>query len=278
MFNFLHTFLPNPILVSFGPITIYWYGLFVVSGIIAAFYIILKLAEYYNLEKNTIVDIGFWIVLWGIIGARLYHVGLEFSYYHANPINILKIWNGGLAIHGAIIVGALTGFYLVKKHDISFWKLSAICVPGLALGQAIGRWGNYFNQELYGLPTGLPWGIPIDAINKMPEYYNYAFFHPTFLYESIGNIIIFLILISLQAWMINQQKQSDFYLILCVTLYLMLYSCLRFSTEFLRIDFTPTLLGLRFPQLMSLVLFLVSAIFMGLKVKKLRKSNPLKNI
>ena len=278
MFNFLHTFLPHPILVSFGPITIYWYGLFVVSGIIAAFYIILKLAEYYDLEKNTIVDIGFWIVLWGIIGARLYHVGLEFSYYHANPINILKIWNGGLAIHGAIIVGALTGFYLVKKHEISFWKLAAICAPGLALGQAIGRWGNYFNQELYGLPTGLPWGIPIDAINKMPEYYNYAFFHPTFLYESIGNIIIFLILISLQAWMINRQKQSDFYLILCVTLYLMLYSCLRFSTEFLRIDFTPTLLGLRFPQLMSLVLFLVSAIFLGLKVKKLRKMNPLKNI
>ncbi|MDO8260544.1 MAG: prolipoprotein diacylglyceryl transferase, partial [Candidatus Magasanikbacteria bacterium] len=271
MFNFLHTFSPNPILISFGPITVYWYGLFVVSGIIAAFYIILKLAEYYDLEKNTIVDIGFWIVLWGIVGARLYHVGLEFSYYYAHPINIFKIWNGGLAIHGAIIAGALTGFYLVKKHEISFWKLASICVPGIALGQAIGRWGNYFNQELYGLPTGLPWGIPIDPINKMPEYYNYAFFHPTFIYESIGNIFIFIILISLQAWMINRKKQSDFYLILSISLYLMLYSVLRFSTEFLRIDFTPTLLALRFPQLMSIILFLVSALFLAYTWKKQKK-------
>ena len=278
MFNFLHAFQPNPILIALGPITVYWYGLFVVGGILACFYIMLKLAEYYDIDKNKLVDIGFWIILFGIIGARLYHVGLEFSYYRANPINIFKIWNGGIAIHGAIIAGSLTAYFLVKKYEMNFWKLAALCVPGMALGQAIGRWGNYFNQELYGLPTSQPWGIPISAINKVPEYYNYAFFQPTFLYESIGNIIIFLILISLQIWMIRKKKLEHFYFVLCAMLYLMLYSVLRFSTEFIRIDFTATLFGIRFPQIMSIMLFTGSAIFLAYTWKKSRKIHPLKNI
>jgi len=271
MFNFLHTFLPQPILISFGPITIHWYGLFIVSGILAAFYIMMSLADFYDIDKNDIVDIGFWIVVFGIIGARLYHVGLEWQYYVANPLNIIKIWNGGLAIHGAIIAGVITAYYLVKKYEIDFWKLAAIAAPGVAIGQAIGRWGNYFNQELYGLPTSLPWGIPIDTINKVPGYLDYAYFHPTFLYESIGNLLIFIVLISVHAWMIkkNKQEKSNFINVIC--LYLILYSILRFCTEIIRIDYTPEMAGLRFPQIMSLIL-LIFAIILAVIYKK--KSHP----
>lgn len=261
MINFLHTFQPNAILLSFGPITIYWYGLFVVSGILASFFVILKLAEYYNLNKNNIIDVGFWVIVFGIIGARLYHVGLELPYYLSNPINIIKIWNGGLAIHGGILFGGITAFYLVKKLKINFWQFAAICVPGLALGQAIGRWGNYFNQELYGFPTSAPWGIPISTINKIPEYLNSDFFHPTFIYESIGNLIIFSILFLVHLWIVKNKKQDNFYYIICVLSYLSLYSILRFSLEFIRIDTAPSLLGLRFPQVISIVILVISALF-----------------
>lgn len=278
MFNFLHTFSPNPILISFGPITIHWYGLFIVCGILAAFYIMLSLAEFYEINKNDIIDIGFWIVVFGITGARLYHVGLEWQYYLANPINIIKIWNGGLAIHGAIIAGTLTALFLVKKYEISFWKLAAITAPGLAIGQTIGRWGNYFNQELYGTPTSLPWGIPINAINKVPGFNDYAYFHPTFFYESLGNLLIFFILISLHLWMIkkNKKEKVDFITVICI--YLILYSILRFSTELLRIDYTPVILGLRFPQIMSLILFLFATIFLIISRKSAREASPLKKL
>jgi len=108
MFHFLHTYTPNPILVSFGLIHIYWYGLFMVTGIFAALTVIFKLAEKYNLKKETIVDSVFWLILNGLIGARFYYILIEFNYYSHNPIAIFKIWQGGLAIHGAIIAGTLT--------------------------------------------------------------------------------------------------------------------------------------------------------------------------
>jgi len=145
MINFLHTFTPNPILISLGPINIYWYGLFIVFGILVALALTLKLSEYYDLEKNKIIDIGFWVIIFGIAGARIYHVLLDLPYYLENPVNILKIWEGGLAIHGALILGGLTAWYLVRKYSLNFWKLAAVVAPGLALAQAIGRWGNYFN-------------------------------------------------------------------------------------------------------------------------------------
>lgn len=261
MINFLHTFTPEAILISFGPLTIYWYGLFVVSGILSAFFVILKLADYYDMDKEKIIDVGFWIIVAGIIGARLYHVGLELPYYSDNPLNILKIWNGGLAIHGGIIAGGLTALYLVRKNNINFWKLASISTTGLAIGQAIGRWGNYFNQELYGFPTDKPWGIPIELANRVDSFETSQFFHPAFLYESLGNLLIFLILISLHIWIIKKNKINQNSFINLTLLYLILYSILRFSMEFIRIDFTAYLFGIRFPQIMSVIIILASIIF-----------------
>ncbi|MFH1522597.1 MAG: prolipoprotein diacylglyceryl transferase [Patescibacteria group bacterium] len=267
MINFLHTFQPNPILISFGPIHIYWYGLFIVIGILAAIITSLKLATYYSISKNTIIDLAFWGIINGVIGARLYHIFLELPFYSRHPIDIFKIWQGGLAIHGAIIAGLLTAWIFTKKKKINFWLLTSVLVPGLALGQAIGRWGNYFNKELYGKPTNLPWGIPINIMERPVEYISSEFFHPTFLYESLGNFFIFLTLITIHVWIIKKYKSSKTYFLIPITYYLISYSLLRFSLEFIRIDPTPTFYNLRWPQIISLVIIILSIILFIFKNK-----------
>jgi len=261
MLNFLHNFHPQPILISFGNIHIYWYGFFIVLAILAALTITLKLAKKFNISQNKIFDLGFWMVVIGIIGARIYHVLLELGYYLENPLDIFKIWQGGLAIHGALIAGVLTLLFFVRKEKVDFWLTTAIIVPGLALAQAIGRWGNYFNQELFGSPTDLAWGIPIDLINRPIEFISAEFFHPTFFYESLGSLIIFAILMFLLLKIVREKKNYEIVLIS----YAILYSLLRFLLEFIRIDQTPFLLGLRFPQIVSLVIIIISIVYLATK-------------
>jgi len=263
MLNFLHTFTPQAELFSVGPLTVYWYGLFIVLGILGALIISLKLANKNGIKKDLIFDLSFWLIIWGIIGARIYDVFLELPYYLENPWQIFKIWQGGLAIHGAIIAGILVLIFFAKKNRLNFWKLSAIIVPGMALGQAIGRFGNYFNQELFGLPTTLAWGIPIDLFHRPIEYITQAYFHPTFLYESVGSLLICFILIFL---ITNKNLKLNKNIYIWVTLaYMVLYSILRFSLEFIRIDRSPLFLGLRFPQVMSLIIIIISIIILTYK-------------
>ncbi|MCK5211240.1 prolipoprotein diacylglyceryl transferase [Candidatus Parcubacteria bacterium] len=253
MFNFLHSFTPDPVLIMVGPLTIYWYGLFIVSGILAATLVSFKLSSKYNIKKDTIIDLAFWLIIAGLIGTRVYHVLLELPFYLDNPLDIFKIWQGGLAIHGGIIAGLVTIWWFSWKQNINFWLLTAIIVPGVALAQAIGRWGNYFNQEIYGVPTSLPWGIPIEFVNRVPEFFNYEFFHPAFLYESLGSLIIFITLILLH----KKLNTSDLKYKVIIAIYLILYSLLRFTLEFIRTDQTPVALGLRFPQIVSLLIIIL---------------------
>lgn len=272
MIDFLHTFKPSPILFSFGPFSIYWYGFFIVIGASLAIVIALKISPYYNLKKETVIDLAFWLIVGGIIGARIYHVVLESSYYLKYPLDIFKIWQGGLAIHGAIIAGLIIIWLFTKKYNLNFWLTAAIIIPGLALAQAIGRWGNYFNQELFGWPTTLPWGIPIDILKRPAEYISSEFFHPTFLYESIGNFLIFLILIFFHLWIIKNRQFKNYIYCRLSTIYLILYSTLRFSLEFIRVDETLIFLSLRFPQITSLVIILLT---FALLIYKMRKDNKL---
>ncbi len=258
MINLLHTFHPNPILISFGPIEIYWYGFFIVLGILVAIAAAVKLGKYYKISKDEILDLSFFLVIFGIIGARLFHVLIEWPYYISHPLDIIKVWQGGLAIHGGIIAGLITVYWFAKKRNINFWKLAAIIVPGLALAQAIGRWGNYFNQELFGRPTDLPWGIPIDMINRPFRFMAKEYFHPAFLYESLGSMLIFAIMLGVNAWIIKKGKFSDFYFLFSVACYLILYSLLRFFTEFIRIDEAYYFFGLRHAQITSLAIIAVS--------------------
>ncbi|MCG2700833.1 prolipoprotein diacylglyceryl transferase [Candidatus Parcubacteria bacterium] len=277
MITFLHTFRPKAILISFGSVDIYWYGLLIVAGILTAIAITLKLAKFYNIKKDAVMDLAFWLATSGIIGARIYHVLLEWKYYIVNPIDIFKIWQGGLAIHGGIIAGIIVIWLYCGKHKLNGWLIASLIAPGLALAQAIGRWGNYFNQEIIGRPTNLPWGIPINLANRPIEYINNIYFHPAFLYESIGDLIIFLILISAHIWIIKKSAASRKPRVmryeLCVMSYVTLYSLLRFATEFIRIDPTPIIMGLRFPQIISLLTILASMIFLAAKLKPNKAKN-----
>lgn len=267
MINFLHTFNPNPVLIQFGFIKIHWYGLFIVLGILAALFVALKLADYYNIKKDDIIDASFWIILGGLVGGRLYHIFLELPYYLQYPSETFKIWQGGLAIHGGIIAGLLITIFITKRKKINLLPFLAIIAPGLAFAQSIGRWGNYFNQELFGLPTSLPWGIPINLANRVPEYYFDTYFHPTFLYESIGSFVIFLILIGIH-YSIRKNKIKILSNEICIATYLILYSILRFSLEFIKIDKTPELLGLRFPQIVSIIIVLATIAWLVLQKSK----------
>lgn len=262
MINFFHTFNPQAIFWAGSFFHIYWYGLFMVLAIIASLLITLKLARLNQIKNDLILDLSFYLIIGGLLGARIYEIFLEWSYYSQNPLAIIKIWQGGLAIHGAIIAGLLiVGLFSFKKK-INFWILTSLIVPGLALGQAIGRWGNYFNQELFGLPTNLPWGIPIEIINRPLEYIGQKFFQPTFLYESLGDFIIFLILLSIHVIILKKQRIKKFNQlsvqasIKISALYLILYSILRFGLEFIKIDSTPTIYGWRWPQIISLIIII----------------------
>lgn len=274
MLDFLHTFNPMPVLFSFGPITVYWYGLCIVLGILAAIAVSLKISPRYNIDSEKLVDLVLWLIIAGVLGARLYDVFLEIDYYLTHPGNILKIWQGGLAIHGAIIGGLLALWLFSKKEKLSAWLIADIIAPGLALGQAIGRWGNYFNQELFGRPTNAAWGLPIAPANRPADYMAFNHFQPTFLYESLGNLVIFGILIYLHFWNLKKPKDTDgndaapLKTGVIASVYFILYSILRFSLEFVRIDKAPEFFGLRVPQIMSLLIIILS----GITIYKLTKN------
>ena len=255
MVIFLNTFHPSPVLLSLGPVTIYWYGVFAILGILAA-WITVKKVSLWNSIKGDLTNLFFGIAVSALIGARAYHVLNEYTFYLNNPSYILKVWEGGLAFHGGLFGGALFVLWWGKLHNISFWRLADVIAPALALFQGIARWGNYFNQELFGKPTSLPWGIPIEGIKRPLEFQNATYFHPTFLYESIFDIAIFGILIQLHRLRVRGRintREGNIFL-----LYLLLYSAVRFTLEFIRIDDTPVIFGFRLPQIVSALIFTAS--------------------
>jgi len=266
MINWLHTFLPQATIFNWGPLTLHWYGLFIVLGIIAAMLISFQLGKkYYQTSQNDIFDLAFWLIIGGVIGARVYDVLLQIPYYLNHPWQVFAVWRGGLAIHGSIIAGLIIIFFFARTKKINFFKLTALLVPGLALGQAIGRFGNYFNQEIFGLPTSLPWGIPINILNRPIDYVAFQYFHPTFLYESLGSLLIFGLLYLLTIRLGKKQKLNIGAYIWLTASYMILYSLLRFLLEFIRLDYAPIFLNLRFPQVMSLFIILVFFLLLTIK-------------
>lgn len=268
MFNFLHTYSPQPIIFSLGPFSIYWYGLLIVIGILVGLWLTIKLGRRYGISSDDIFELVLYLIVFGLLGGRLYYLFLELDYYLINPLDVFKIWQGGLAIHGVLIGGIITLIVWTKKkkyfplltrggippNGSTFWQWADLLAPAIILGQAIGRWGNYFNQELFGWPTNLPWGIPIDQVNRPFQFINNNFFHPTFLYESLADLLVFLILIFLHKK--QKLKSGSIFLI-----YLILYSVVRFIMEFWRIDSTYNFGFLRWPQVISLVIIILVMIF-----------------
>ena len=186
----------NRMLLDLGFIKIYYYTIFILLAIVSATYLIIKEARKQNIDKDFLIDTIYYVIIFGILGARLYYVIFEWGYYSKNPLEIFAVWHGGLAIHGGIIAGLIFILYYSHKNKVSNLKFLDIVVVGLILAQAIGRWGNFFNQEAYGAITTkqelVNMHIPQFIINGM--YIDGNYYQPTFLYESILDLLGFVVL------------------------------------------------------------------------------------
>jgi len=271
MFYFLRNFLPQPILLQIGFLQIHWYGFLIALGALAGLTVILYLAKKYGLKKDDVYNLTFYLIIFGLIGDRLYYVGYAWPYYSQHLLDIFKIWEGGLAIHGAMIAGIIVIYLYGHRHKINPWLLLDIFIIALPLAMAFGRWGNYFNQELFGRPTDLPWGIPILPAKRPPEFMNDNYFHPTFLYESLWDLIIFAFLYAwhkLRLAKNNKNLEQIQGLGNIAIVYFILYSIARFLNEFLRIDYSPYWLGLRWAQIFSLVIIIGCAAILIFKISR----------
>jgi phosphatidylglycerol:prolipoprotein diacylglycerol transferase len=240
---------PGPILVKLGPLTIRWYGLLIATAVLVGVSLSQYLAKRRHINPDLLGDLAIWLVIGAIPAARLYYVLFEWSEYAQHPERIVAIWQGGIAIHGAILGGIVAALIFSKLKQISFWQLTDLVAPSLILGQALGRWGNFFNSEAFGRPTNLPWKLFIPPDRRPPEFANFAYFHPTFLYESLWNLMVFGLLLTLffRGLKGPRLKPGTLFLV-----YLVTYSLGRLWIEGLRTD--SLMLGpLRIAQVVSLV-------------------------
>lgn len=227
-----------------------WYGLLIAIAVLIGTILALREAKRKGIKEESIIDMLLFAVPGAIIGARLYYVIFMWDYYSKNPGQILNLRGGGLAIHGVIIGGALVAYIFTKVKKLNFFTVADIVAPSLILGQAIGRWGNFANQEAHGGPTDLPWGIMVDGVKV----------HPTFLYESIWNFLVFGFLL----WYRRKKAKADGEVF---AMYLVLYSVARFLIEGMRTD--SLMLGpIRVAQLISAILVIVGIIFIRYIRKK----------
>lgn len=240
---------PGPIIFEFGALSLRWYGLLIASAVLIGVTLSQWLAQRQKVDPDLIGDLVIWLVIGAIPAARLYYVLFQWQDYAEHPQDIIAIWKGGIAIHGAIIGGTLATILFARFHRVSVWQLVDLVVPSLALGQAIGRWGNFFNSEAFGAPTNLPWKLFIPPDRRPLNYLDNDFFHPTFLYESLWNLGVFALLLFVFFWGLRHRgrlKTGTLSL-----LYLVAYGLGRVWIEGLRTD--SLMLGpIRIAQLVSL--------------------------
>ncbi len=285
---------PGDTFLNLGFLTIRWYGLLISISVVIGLSISKKLAKSRNIDPQYISDILPSLIISSIIGARAYYIIFEWRQYSGNNFftsfdlfnnviqipSFLAIWQGGIAIHGGLIGGFLCILFFCKSKNIHLKTFIDILIPSIILGQSIGRWGNFFNNEAFGIPTDLPWKLFIPIQNRPIEFINYQFFHPTFIYESLWNFLIFILLIIIFYKQNNKNSVRPGF-ISC--LYLIGYSFGRFWIEGLRID--PLCIGglppfcdggLRMAQFISIFLFstgLIGIFFLRLKSYKNKKRN-----
>ena len=251
------------VLISIGPITIYWYSFLIFLSILIGLLIVKKEVVKTKLDKDFIFDLIFYLIPVAIVGARIYYVIFNYSVFKDNFIDVFKIWEGGLAIYGAVIAGILFTIYYCKKKKQSILLTLDILTPCLVLGQAIGRWGNYFNGEAHGVVTSLSYlkslHIPDFIIKGM--YINGNYYIPTFLFESILCFIVFIILIIVR----NKLEYKKEGIIVC--LYFILYSLGRFFIEGLRTD-SLYIFNFRVSQIVAIILIIIGIVGIIILKKK----------
>lgn len=231
-----------------GPIPVHWYGVFIGLGIVLALFLAMREGERRGLDKEIFADLLLWAIPAAIVGARLYYVAFEWEHYSQNLGDIVKIWEGGLAIHGGLIGAIITGYIFTKVKKVSFWQLADIAAPSIILGQAIGRWGNFINQEAHGGEVSRAFleslYLPEFIINQM--YINGTYYHPTFLYESLWNFAGVIILILLRR---ANLRRGEIFLT-----YVIWYSVGRYFIEGMRTDSLMLTETLRIAQTISVAL------------------------
>lgn len=244
----------NPIALKLGPIEVHWYGVIIGSGLALALFLAIREGNRRGLPKDTFADLMLWAIPIAIISARIYYVLFEWKYYVHHPAEIPAIWNGGIAIHGALIGSIITTYVFSKKRGISFWKIADIAAPSIILGQAIGRWGNFMNQEAHGREVSRAFlenlHLPDFIINQM--YINGTYYHPTFLYESLWDFAGFILLIVLRR--VNLRRGELF------LSYVIWYSIGRYFVEGMRTDSLMLTSTLRMAQMISIVLVIFSIV------------------
>ena len=240
---------PGPIIFEIGSFALRWYGLLIASAVLIGVSLSQYLAKRRGVNPELLGDLVIWLVIAAIPCARIYYVLFEWPQYSQNPQDIIAIWKGGIAIHGAIIGGTIATIIFARINKVSVWQLIDLVVPSVILGQAIGRWGNFFNSEAFGKPTDVPWKLFIPPANRPPEYLSYDYFHPTFLYESLWNLGVFIVLLLLFFWGLKNKRRLKVGTLTFV--YLIGYSVGRFWIEELRTD-SLMILSLKIAQIVSL--------------------------
>jgi prolipoprotein diacylglyceryl transferase len=241
--------IPSPSInsIDIGPLSLNLYGLMIALGVIAAVWLFGKRLEEREVgTKDDASSIAIWAVAAGVIGARLYHVVTDYDRFRNNWGEIPAIWNGGLGIPGGLLLGIPVGMYVAKRRGIPMAVGATCAAPAIPLAQAIGRWGNYFNQELYGRPTTLPWGLQIDSQHLEPGYAVGTLFHPTFLYESLWSLGLCLVLL----WIDRRRRPAPGQLFV---MYIIGYGIGRFWVESIRIDTAHHIGGLRLNEWVAVV-------------------------
>lgn len=246
----------DPVAFSIGPLSVAWYGLIIGTGIVLGYLLANREADRLGMPKDMFADLLIWAVPIAIISARIYYVIFQWDYFSQNPGEIVAIWNGGIAIHGALIGSVATGYVFAKRKGLSFWKIVDIAAPSIILGQMLGRWGNFINQEAHGgevsrsFLEGLM--IPDWIINQMYIEVNgsFAYYHPTFLYESVWNFVGLILLLLLRK--VNPLRGEIF------LSYVIWYSVGRTFVEGLRTDSLMLTETIRVAQAISILLVIVA--------------------
>jgi phosphatidylglycerol---prolipoprotein diacylglyceryl transferase len=256
----------DPVAFHLGSYPVRWYGILIGAGIVIAYLIAQKESVRRGLKDDFFADLLIWAVPISIICARIYYVAMKWDYYGQYPERIIQIWHGGIAIHGALIGAFITTYIFAKKHNVSFLRIADIAAPSILIGQIVGRWGNFMNQEAYGGPVSrsflenlfLPnWLIEQMYINEEGTYV-----HPTFLYESLWNVVGLIILLFARKW--NWRRGEMFFF------YLIWYSIGRFYIEGMRTDSLYLIGDLRSAQVVSIIgiaIGIISIVYRRLNVK-----------
>lgn len=257
---------PGDIAFSIFNYSVYFYGIImalaIATGVFCVYFLCRKF--YKEINPEIIIDISPVVILWGILGARLYYCLLNLTYYSDYPLQIINFRQGGLSIHGAILFGSIALIYETQKHKLPLMKLLDMFSVSTAIAQSIGRWGNFFNSEAFGYPCDLPWKLYISPSHRPFQYVNYEYFHPAFLYESLLNFAMFIVLFLV----IKKFGQKMAGLTTC--LYLILYAIIRLFVEYFRIDSAMNIYSIPVAMLVSVILFITGLTGCIVLLKKVR--------